>query len=692
MSFNYNIDPQSSADLYISQGLAVIPLKKGSKEPAITWKEFTNRMPTSEEIQNWNWNGNIGIVTGVISECIVIDADNQDSVEFLEKYSEFSKNLKVVTRRGIHYYFHVLNIPLNFGGQKIYTDRIKIDIKANNGYVVAPPSQIDGFQYHWVGINGDNKLKPKMKKLSFEEFTKILQKIRIELGLEQEQEYVDEKAESEKIKKILDVDLKKLSQIIKRYYREGNRQNIAIYTAGLLGKIGFDLDAALGFITKIANECGDTEIKMRIAGVRHTFQKLESRQPVKGITGLIEVGISEEELKKAFISIEPEEPQKIKVTIPTVTELLQEFCCEHDMKIDYDEFYIKIFVNDREINRETEIRIQSELEKKICKRVPDDVFQKAMESIAYLNKKDRLKEFLLNCKSKWDGTPRIHMFFHDVFCTPLSQYSISVSKNFFVAAVARAFQPGCFQKNIIIIQGPQNIGKSRALMALGKEFHREINVSITTEKDFYMALQGVWIAEIPEMEALRRADRNRIKAIISSTIDRFRPPYHRLVRDFPRRCVFTCTTNDFAIFEDPTGGTRFWPVDALEKANIEYIEKYREQLFGEAVYEYEKSYKYWDIDEHEAQIAQENARRHDEWEQIIYEYIINHNIEKTTVAEIAKSVLNIEIKDLDKAKQMRIADCLSIARFKRKTIREGTKIKKVWVRNLQDIDTSIEPF
>ncbi|GLI53979.1 VapE domain-containing protein [Thermodesulfovibrio yellowstonii] len=485
------------------------------------------------------------------------------------------------------------------------------------------------------------------------------------------------------------IDLDKLSKIIKKYYKHGDRQNTCIYTAGLLAKNGIDIDTAIAIVSEIASSAGDSELRMRIGGVRHTYQDFESGKDVKGISGLKELGI--EEIEEVFSESREKD---IKINIPTVTELLREFCHEHNIQIDYDEFYVKIFVNNKEIDREIEVKIQSELEKKVNKRISDDVFLKAVESIAYEHKRDRLKEFLIECKAKWDGISRIHAFFHDVFETPISLYSVNVSKNFFVSAVARAFCPGCFQKNIVVIQGPQNIGKSRALMALGREFHREINVSISTEKDFYMAIQGVWLAEIPEMDALRKADRNRIKAIISSTVDRFRPPYSRQMKDFPRRCVFTCTTNDQTIYDDPTGGTRFWLIEALQKANIEYIEQYRELLFGEAVWELEKGYKYWEVNEQEAQEIQENARRHDEWEEIISEYIEKNRIERTTVAEIAEKALYIPMKDLDKTKQMRIAECLTVLGFTKRTIREGTKTKKVWLKFSDSIQPSqeIDPF
>jgi len=215
--------------------------------------------------------------------------------------------------------------------------------------------------------------------------------------------------------------------------------------------------------------------------------------------------------------------------------------------------------------------------------------QRAIQIVAYKNKKDRLIEYLERCEKNWDGETRIHCFFENVFGVEMDEYTVRVAKNFFVGAVARALNPGVFLKNILVLIGKQDSNKSRVIAALGGEFSKEINVSISTEKDFYMAIQGSWICEIPEMEALRKADRNRIKAIISATTDRFRPPYSRNTQDFPRRCIFVCTTNDTELFEDPSGGTRFWPVHIQKRGNIEYVKKYKDQLWGEAVWELKKS-------------------------------------------------------------------------------------------------------
>ena len=160
----------------------------------------------------------------------------------------------------------------------------------------------------------------------------------------------------------------------------------------------------------------------------------------------------------------------------------------------------------------------------------------------------------------WDGTPRLDTLFIDYLGAEDSLYNRTVCRKAFVAAVARAMLPGCKYDNMLILCGPQGIGKSTLLDKMSLGF---FNDSIRTfeGKEASELLQGVWLVEIAELDAFRRSDVTCIKQFLSLRADRYRAAYGRHVKDLPRCCVFFGTCNQVDFLQDTTGNRRFWPVD-----------------------------------------------------------------------------------------------------------------------------------
>lgn len=72
-------------------------------------------------------------------------------------------------------------------------------------------------------------------------------------------------------------------------------------------------------------------------------------------------------------------------------------------------------------------------------------------------------------------------------------------------------EPGCKYDTMLILVGPQGIGKSMLLDKMSKGW---FNDSIRTfeGKEASELLQGVWLVEISELDAFRKTDDARIKA------------------------------------------------------------------------------------------------------------------------------------------------------------------------------------
>jgi Bifunctional DNA primase/polymerase, N-terminal/Primase C terminal 1 (PriCT-1) len=141
---------------YLRRGWAIIPIRTGDKRPLVRWDEFQHRHPSEAEARGWfrQWPGaGIGIVTGVISGLVVIDIDaghgGDEALEQLEReHGPMPATVECRTGGGgRHLYFtHPGGLVRNKVGLAP-----GIDIRADGGYVVAPPSlHASGLRYVWV--------------------------------------------------------------------------------------------------------------------------------------------------------------------------------------------------------------------------------------------------------------------------------------------------------------------------------------------------------------------------------------------------------------------------------------------------------------------------------------------------------------------------------------------------------------
>lgn len=161
---------------------------------------------------------------------------------------------------------------------------------------------------------------------------------------------------------------------------------------------------------------------------------------------------------------------------------------------------------------------------------------------------------------EWDGKKRLDTLFIDYMGAEDDSYTRCVTRKILTAAIARAMSPGCKFDNMLVLCGTQGLGKSSILDRLAQGW---FNDSILTfeGKDAAELIQGVWIVEIAELNAMKRSDVSRVKQFLSLRSDRFRPAYGRNVKEVPRSCVFFGTVNDRDFLDDLTGNRRFWPVD-----------------------------------------------------------------------------------------------------------------------------------
>jgi predicted XRE-type DNA-binding protein len=127
-------------------GWSLIPLRPHSKEPLVPWKALQKRKLTEPELTELferNPLANVGIITGKVSQLLVLDADAPDVV----KHLSIPETPIAETARGRHYYFHLPNAHI----RSVAGIADGLDIRAEGGYVVSPPSlHPTGKRYNWV--------------------------------------------------------------------------------------------------------------------------------------------------------------------------------------------------------------------------------------------------------------------------------------------------------------------------------------------------------------------------------------------------------------------------------------------------------------------------------------------------------------------------------------------------------------
>lgn len=206
----------------------------------------------------------------------------------------------------------------------------------------------------------------------------------------------------------------------------------------------------------------------------------------------------------------------------------------------------------------------------------------------------------------WDGKSRAFRMLQDYFQIEYGNLGFLqlISEKWLISAVARALQPGCQVDTTLLLadNGDGGQGKTTFCRVMGGEWYGKVDTHL--DKEALQKVTGKWVIELAEMAANKRTDRERMRGFLTDTADRFRPPYGRVVQEFPRRCVFVATSNDETPIQDAFGQRRYWPVRITKELKRAELEQDREQLFAEAVVLFRGGEQWW-LDKGEEEVAKE---------------------------------------------------------------------------------------
>lgn len=255
---------------------------------------------------------------------------------------------------------------------------------------------------------------------------------------------------------------------------------------------------------------------------------------------------------------------------------------------------------------------------------------------------------------KWDGVERLKHIFEDHFGASSTVFSQALGQCWMVSAVARVMQPGCQVNFILVLEGEQQIGKTTAIRTLFSPWYAE-SLESPLSKDFYQSLLGKWGVEIAELDSFKRAEVTKVKQVITSTSDYYRPSYGLIAREFPRQCVFVATTNEDKYLLDASGALRFMPIRCTAIA-LDALASTRDQLWAEAVAAYRTGLRWWDIPRAAAIEEQASRYQEDAWEELIEEFLKGHK--EVTLQQVLRDSLHIEVARQDRSAQTRVGAIL----------------------------------
>lgn len=203
--------------------------------------------------------------------------------------------------------------------------------------------------------------------------------------------------------------------------------------------------------------------------------------------------------------------------------------------------------------------------------MPNKNLDRHLDSLAWENAYHPVRECIR--KKPWDKVARMDEFIGTIK-TKDDEFSYKIIRRWMFSAIAAAFsESGFAAQGVLVLQGKQNLGKTRwvkSLEPLGCHAVKEGILLDPSNKDSIITASQCWIAELGELDGtFRKADIARIKSYITNSVDVIRFPYNPRNSHLHRRTVFVATVNENNFLVDDTGNRRWWTID-VESINLDH--------------------------------------------------------------------------------------------------------------------------
>ena len=644
MKKNNNIFLDAAIE-YASKGLAVFPVKSKDKTP-LTKNGVKNATTNFDQIEKW-WtkhpNANIGIACGQVSDgLVVIDLDEKangvsglDSInEWEREHGEFPETVRALTGGGGVHLFYRINGTA--GNRVNILDGV--DIRSDNGYIVAPPSiHKSGNRYEW-------EYDPSEYEIA-EANDSVMELIS-----------GDDKSAADKF-------------VMPDKVAKGKRNDTIYKLACSLQSRGLP-DSVILTTCRATNDetceppLSDEEVVKSVESALKHNKGISA--PVVANTGINLIYDTDRDGNPKIRQC-AENVARVILNDPAIANKIKEDTFGHRLmylgQLDWRQHGDTL----GEWSDKDDSALRSYLHMKYKLRNKSD-YEDGFNMALFENSYNPLTGYL--DALKWDGVPRIDDCLNYMLGATKSDYNIAVFKLFMQGAVRRAYDPGCKFDNMIVLIGKQGDGKStffRFLACVEEWYSDNFNFRDTKNKATIEQMGGKWILEMGEMDVMKKdtVTSNELKAFISSVADEYRVPYERRSQRRPRQCIFCGTSNDKNFLKDRTGNRRYWPIDchATEETKARIFDyktarPYFQQVVAEAVAYYKQHPdEELKLPDHIQKLAEREQNEHleeDVWVQIIDDYLDSEFVGRVNAAFLYEKALGKNAADMRKGEAGRI--------------------------------------
>lgn len=630
---------------YASKGMAVFPLKVRGKEP-MTAHGVKNATTNFDTIEKW-WtrypNANIGIACGAASGgLLVVDLDEKengvsgsDSLHNWERENgELPETVRSITGKGGAHLLFRIDHP-----EKNKVNLLEgVDIRSDNGYIVAPPSiHPNGNRYEWEYDPDEYEIAK-----ADETVLKLLA--------------VGKKPEPDKF-------------TVPDKIPDGRRNDTIFKMACSLQAKGLtDGSILAACLSENRDKCSpplhDEEVQKIVeSALKHDKGTLAVP------SAAVELDLLKTTDSKGNEKIRQcgENVARVILGDPAIAGKIKDDTFGHRlMYLGQLEWRAKgDNYGDWTDKDDSALRAYLDIKYNLRNKADyEDGFNMALLENSY----NPLTGFL--DALEWDGKPRIDTVMTDYLGVKPTKYNVAAFRVFLQGAVRRAYDPGCKFDYMMVLIGKQGDGKSTffKMLACNDEWYDEnFNFKDTNSKTTIEHMAGKWFLEMGEMDTMKKdmVTADALKAFITTVADTYRVPFGRRPERRPRQCVFCGTSNDKNFLKDRTGNRRYLPIDCdatpeTKKRifNYDQARPYFRQVIAEAVAEYKKNPDAplvlpYELEE-EAKQAQLRHLEEDVWVSIIEDFLEAEPVHRVNAAYLWDKAFDKNPADMRKGEASRI--------------------------------------